>query len=312
MRLHILRHLLTKPATISQLGTLLNRHPAQIKYHLSLLEKNGLVELAYTRTVKNYKEKYYKARSNAVFLNMSILPWPSEKGQIVILGGDGPGLDLLVDHVNRSVGDTIFYLIPSGSLDSLIYLRENYCQVAGCHLFDMESGDFNISYIRHLFAFKDMVVVTFGHREQGLLLPRGNPNKVTSIKDVVQKRLTFVNRPLGSGTRLRLDLLLSEEKILPGDLIGYEDEVETHNEVGERILSGKADVGLGIAATAKSMNMDFKYLFTERYDLVMSKKKYQSPYMQLFINELQSPVILQRIEELGGYNLEQAGIVTEI
>jgi molybdate-binding protein len=311
-RVSILRKLLLTPSTITQLGKALGSHPARIKYHINQLEKVGLVELAFKKTIKNYQEKYYRTTSKAVFLNRAIFPWPSEKGQVVILGGDGPALDLLVSQVNSSIGTDVFLSIPAGSLDSLIYLRENYCQIAGCHLLDFKTGDFNISFIRHIFAFKDMVVITFGNRDQGLMLPKGNPNNISNLSEVVQKKLRFVNRPLGAGTRLRLDQLLSEAAINPQNLIGYDVEVQTHNEVGEYILQGKADVGLGLASVARQMDLDFKFIFTERYDLVMSLQTFHAPLISELLHTLKSKKTRAQIEKLGGYDLTNAGNVTYI
>jgi putative molybdopterin biosynthesis protein len=311
-RVNILRRLISQPATISQLGEFLGKHPAQIKYHIVQLEKVGLVEFAYSKTIKNYTEKYYRAASNAFFLNRAILPWPSEKGQIVILGGDGPALEMLVREVNSSIGSNVFCSIPAGSLDSLIYLRENYCQIAGCHLFDFESGDFNTSYIRHIFAFKNMVMVTFGHRDQGFVFRKGDLEDITSFSDIIERDLSFVNRELGTGTRLRVDKFLSEAKILPGSLRGYDTEVQTYSEIGEYVFDKKADVGLGIGSIAKQLNLGFHYLFTERYDLVMSEETYQSDYISTLINTLRSENTHSQIEALGGYDMTHAGEVIKL
>jgi len=311
-RIAIMRQLLSRPATISQIGVSLEKHPAQIKYHITQLEKIGLVELAYEKTIRNYTEKYYRSTSNAVFLNRAIFPEPSEKGQIVILGGDGPALELLVETVNNSIGADVFCHISTGSLDSLIYLRENYCQIAGSHLFDYESGDFNVSYIRHLFALKNMSIVTFGHRNQGLIFRNDETRKVTCLADVVNNRMTFVNREMGTATRLRLERLLKEETISPAELKGYENEVQNYSEIGEYILNKKADVGLGMESIARSLGLGFHFLFTERYDLIMSEDTLEIPYVKQFIDTLQSPEIRRRIEDLGGYDMTHAGDIIHI
>ena len=290
----------------------LSRPPAQIKYHITQLEKIGLVELAYEKTIRNYTEKYYRSTSNAVFLNRAIFPEPSEKGQIVILGGDGPALELLVETVNNSIGADVFCHISTGSLDSLIYLRENYCQITGSHLFDYESGDFNVSYIRHLFALKNMSIVTFGHRNQGLIFRNDETRKVTCLADVVKNGMTFVNREMGTATRLRLERLLKEETISPAELKGYENEVQNYSEIGEYILNKKADVGLGMESIARSLGLGFHFLFTERYDLIMSEDTLEIPYVKQFIDTLQSPEIRRRIEDLGGYDMTHAGDIIHI
>ncbi|NMB54355.1 MAG: helix-turn-helix domain-containing protein [Leptolinea sp.] len=308
-RVEIMRRLIQKPATISQLGQILGHHPAQIRYHISQLEKIGLVELVFVRKNKNYKEKYYQATTNSVFLNKAIFPWPSDKGQIVILGGDGPALNLLIDRTNESIGSHVFMTIPTGSLDSLIYLREGYCQIAGCHLLDLETGDFNISYIRHLFSIKNITVVTVAYRDLGLMYAEGNPHNISSVSDAVKKKLKFVNRKLGSGTRLRFDGILSDSRIESKEVIGYDLEAQTHNEVGEYIQKGMVDVGLGIASVARQMHLGFHYLFSERYDLVMSTETYQSDFVQILVENLKSKKTREEIKNLGGYDLSHGGQV---
>jgi putative molybdopterin biosynthesis protein len=306
-RIAIMRQILSKPATISQIGASLGKHPAQIKYHITQLEKIGLVEPAFEKTTRNYTEKYYRSTSNAVFLNKAIFPEPSEKGQIVILGGDGPALELLVASVNKSIGADVFCHIPAGSLDSLIYLRENYCQIAGCHLFDYESGDFNVSYIRHLFALKNMSIVTFGHRNQGLIFRKEADDKITCLRDVVDNKFTFVNREMGTATRLRLEKLLMEEKVSAKELKGYENEVQTYSEIGENISNGHADVGLGMESIARQMDLGFHFLFKERYDLIMPTDTSELPYVKILIDTLRSAEFCNQIELMGGYDMSHAG-----
>jgi putative molybdopterin biosynthesis protein len=311
-RISIMRQLLLKPATISQLGASLEKHPAQVKYHITQLEKIGLVELAYVKTIRNYTEKYYRSKSNAVFLNRAIFPEPSYKGQIVILGGDGPALEFLITTINTLIGADVFCHIPAGSLDSLIYLRENYCQIAGCHLLDYESGDFNVTYIRHLFSLKDMSMVTFGHRNQGLIYRNHEETKITCLSDVVKNNLTFVNREMGTATRLRLDKMLKEENISPVNLKGYANEVQNYSEIGEYIQNKKADVGLGMESIAKQMGLGFHFLFKERYDLVMAEDTSELPYVKLLIDTLQSPDVCHEIESLGGYDMSHAGEIIKL
>jgi putative molybdopterin biosynthesis protein len=154
-----------------------------------------------------------------------------------------------------------------------------------------------------------MVVVTFGHRDQGLIVKKSNPLNISGIADVAQKHLTFVNRQLGSGTRLRLDQLLSENTINPSSLIGYDTEVQTHAAVGEYVLQGKADVGLGLLSIAQQKGLDFLFLFTERYDLVMSKNTFNSAHVSILIEILKSQNFRNQIEKLGGYDLTHAGEV---
>jgi putative molybdopterin biosynthesis protein len=306
-RQKILRHLLTEKATISQMGLLFGRHPAQIRYHIIQLEKVGLVELFSTQKTKNYQEKYYRAKASAFFLSMAVFPNKSEQGQFVLLGSDDSALNLLVELANKSINSQVFFNFPVGSLDGLIYLREGFCQISGTHLYDENSGDFNLPFVRLLFSNQKMAIITIAHREQGILVGKGNPYKISSINDIIRNKLRYINRQNGAGTRMRLDQLLRKEGFDPSDLIGYVDEVLTHEQVGEYVAQGKADVGLAIESVAHKYNLDFVPLFKERYDLVMTNITYQTNLIKTLIETLHSTKFKDVVKKIGGYDLEHSG-----
>ena len=158
--------------------------------------------------------------------------------------------------------------LPVGSLDGLVNLRQGLCHLAGAHLLD-ETGDYNTSYVHHLFPDRPVKMVTLAYRTQGLLLAEGNPKGIHSITDLTRKNVTFINRNPGSGTRLWLDREIHRLGLTPNLIRGYMDFVHTHSESADAVQSGKADAALGIQAAAHQHGLDFIPLFEERYDLVI-------------------------------------------
>ncbi len=308
----ILRLLISRPATLSQLGEQLQKHPAQIRHHLKIMENFGMVELETVKTTKNYTEKFYRATAKAFFVNLAFFPAPGAAGQIVVLGSDDLALNLLRDFVNQQDNTPDLIILPVGSLDGLIFLRENYCQISGSHLYDFESGVYNIHYVQNLFSDRKMVLVTLSHRELGMLIKKGNPKNIHSLEDLTRKGIRFINRNRGAGTRFWLDQNLRQRNIDAADIEGYERMVHTHQAVAEAIRSEQADVGIGMYSIARLNDLDFIPLVEERYDLVMPADFYHSSIFQPILQIICSTEFKQQVSALGGYRVTDTGQVIEI
>jgi len=301
-RLGILRSLMLAPATLTHLGHALDMHPARVRYHLKLLEGEGLVALSHSRKVGNYTEKYYQATSLAFRVNMSILPQGAGEDLILASGSHDVALDLLAHTLRQDHKTPAMYTLPVGSLDGLIALRQGLCQVTGCHLFDPLGGEYNTSYVRHLFPGQAMRVVTLAHRQQGLLTIPGNPLGIEKIEDLLRDDITLINRKAGSGTRLWLDQQLDSLGLDADNIIGYEHEVNTHAHVAEAVKNGRADTGLAVRAAAHKYELDFIPLFEERFDLVMTEEAYRGELLAPIFDHLQAAQFRTAIEGLGGYD----------
>jgi putative molybdopterin biosynthesis protein len=195
----------------------------------------------------------------------------------------------------------------AGSLDSLIGVRQGLADMAGCHLLDVDTGQYNIPYARHLFPDRDVVVVTLAHREQGLIVAPGNPLTLHGVSDIAERRARFVNRNRGSGTRLWLEHALSESGVCPDELIGYDDVVETHTEAASRVASCEADAAVGIAAAAESYGLGFVPLFRERYDLVIPEDVYRTEQVERLVDRLHTRVFRRMVAGLSGYDPTSMG-----
>lgn len=307
-RLAILRLLMKEPATLTQLGKKLNEHPAHIRHHLKVLENAGFVELVEEKVVRGFVEKFYSAAAQAFILQEIILPAYPDAETIVLMGSHDLALEMLADEVfNKSSQHVKMIVLPVGSLDGLIALRQGLAQIASCHLLDTDSGEFNTPFIRHLLPDRDIVLVTLAHRQQGLIVKQGNPLAIENLKDLPKRDAVFINRNPGSGTRLWLDQQLDALGIAPQGIRGYENEVRTHIETAQIIAAGGADAGVGLQAAALKYGLDFVPLFKERFDLVMEAAFFTSPAMLPVMNILGSNGFHRKIEELGGYESRRTG-----
>jgi len=305
-RVAILRSLMARSATISQLGRQMGMHPAKIRYHLKQLEGAGLVEFESSRETYGFVEKYYRATAQAFLINHVLLPEAGKQGTVFALGSHDPALELLSRHLEGPHTPNLIS-IPVGSLDGLIALRQGFCQLTACHLYDPDSGEYNISYVRHLFPGQEMQIITLAHREQGLLVAPGNPLGVRGLDDLTRGDLTFINRKAGSGTRLWLDYQLKQRGIDSAQIQGYTTEASTHREVAEAVLQGRADLGLAVYAAARAAGLDFLPLLEERFDLVIPQPLYDNPLLAPALETISDLKFRREVTALGGYDTAHAG-----
>jgi putative molybdopterin biosynthesis protein len=311
-RLRLLRLLMRGPATLTQLGAVVGHHPAWVRHHILSLEQAGLVELVETRPTKGYVEKFYCASARAYAVDFMVLPAEGDRGLLVILGSDDQALDLLAHRLREDEAGPDVITMVMGSLEGLIALRHGVGHVAGSHLFDAETGDFNTSYARALFPGRDLVLITLAHREQGLIVPAGNPRGLEDLAGAVSAGARLVNRNRGSGTRVWLDRLLSVGSVDPVRVVGYENEVMTHDAAARAVAEGAADVALGIRPAANAHSLDFVPLVEERYDLVTPREHYESDLLVPLLGLLNDDAFKQEIDDLGGYVTRETGVVTAL
>lgn len=308
-RLAVLQYLMAGPETLSSLGKKMKMHPAQVRYHLKLLESAGLVELVDTRVMRGFVEKYYRARAHAFALNQIILPMADKKvdATIAILGSHDLALELLSRRVQERVKKINIMAVPVGSLDGLLALRQGNAQLAGCHLLDAATGEYNLPYVRHLFPDRAMTMLTLAYREQGFIVSPGNPSQIHAIEDLVREDINIINRNRGSGTRLWLDLQFRRLGMEPGNVSGYKLEARTHTRVAEAVAAGQVDVGLGLEAAARRYGLDFVPLFHERYDLVVTQEQMEDQKLVPIFDILQSGDFRAEMDHLGGYETGHTG-----
>lgn len=306
-RLAILRALMAASGTLTQLGQAMDMHPARIRYHLMLLQEAGLVSLVRTQVVGNYTEKYYRATAIAFNVQVPILPQSVNRDVIIASGSHDLALELLAETLSQDDKTPAMYTLPVGSLDGLIALRQGLCQMAGCHLFDPLSGEYNLTYVQHLFPGQAMHVVALTKRQQGLCVAMGNPQGIKGLDDLARGDLRFINRRSGSGTRLWFDQQLTALSVSADVIQGYDWVVDTHLEIARAVAEGQADLGLAVLAASKQYGLDFIPLFEERYDLVIPEANYRSAGLAPLLDYLHSGEFRQAVEHLDGYDPHQSG-----
>jgi putative molybdopterin biosynthesis protein len=158
----------------------------------------------------------------------------------------------------------------------------------------------------------DVRLVNLVLRDQGLLVPKGNPRNIRGLEDLARGDLRFINRQGGSGTRILLDFRLEQLGIRPETINGYMDEEFTHMAVAVAVLSGTADVGLGIQAAARALDLDFIPVVTEQYDLVIPERFYPTEGLQVLLNTIGGDDFKRRVEALGGYSTEMTGRLIDL
>lgn len=305
-RLAILRHLMGTPATLTQLGGMFGRHPAWIRHHVLQLQAAGLIEPAPPPPDSAHGEKYYRATADLFRLDMFITK-SANTPSVVIAGSDDEALQLLATTAGPP-GMPGVVVLSLGSLEGLLTLRRGHCHAAGCHLYDAETGDFNVPYVRRLFPGTAVTLMTLYHREQGLIVAAGNPLGLGGIADVAARGARVVNRNVGSGTRVWFDRLVAEAGVDSASLAGYGDEpVNTHAEAAAVVAEGRADAAPGLRAAAVGAQLDFVPLFRERFDLAMYADEADGPVLGPLRAYLCSAHFGRRVEALGGYDLAECG-----
>ena len=210
-----------------------------------------------------------------------------------LLRGIDPGLTLSSSNV--------------GSLGGLMALRRGEAHLAGSHLLDEATGEYNVSFVKRYLEGQDMVIMRLVGRTQGLMVQSGNPLSITSLEDLFRDGVSFVNRQRGSGTRVLLDYKLRGLGSQPDRIAGYEREEYTHLAVAAAIAAGRADTGLGILSAARAMGLDFVPLLNERYDLVIPSHFYDRELLSPLISLIRSVEFKSEVEALGGYDTSSTG-----
>jgi putative molybdopterin biosynthesis protein len=231
---------------------------------------------------------------------------------IVIVGSHDNTLDVLADQLKATHGRISLSSSHVGSMGGLMAIKRGACHIAGSHLLDSEDGTYNISYIRKYLPGRSIKLVNLVHRDNGLIVRRGNPKAIRGIEDLTRPEVIFINRQGGSGTRILLDYRLKQLGIDPAAITGYGTEEFTHMSVAVAVLSGSADAGLGIYAAARALGLDFIPVVTEIYDLVIPAEHYATENIRVLLDIIVSTEFKRRVEALGGYNTRRTGETVDI
>ena len=224
---------------------------------------------------------------------------------IFCIGSHDLTLDLLAQflagHDRRLVSSNV------GSQGGLVALSRGEAHLAGSHLLDLETGEYNVTYLPQYLPGIPVRLVALVLREQGLLVQRGNPKNIKNLADISKSGIRFVNRQRGAGTRVLLDYQLNLNGISPESIRGYNLEEYTHLGVAAAVASGRADCGLGVAAAAQALDLDFLPLFQERYDLVIPKNYAQSVLLAPLFDIIAGKEFRAAVMSMPGYDVSVMG-----
>ncbi len=226
---------------------------------------------------------------------------------IFCIGSHDLALDLMAQYLAED--DRRLVSANVGSQGGLIALQRGEAHLAGSHLLDPKTGEYNISYIRRYIPGASIRVVALVGRQQGLLVKRGNPKHIESLRALIRPDVRFVNRQRGAGTRVLLDYHLKLEEIPSDRIVGYTQEEYTHLGVAAAVASGRADCGLGIAAAAQALDLDFIPLFQERYDLIVPNVYASSDLLAPLFGLIRGRAFREAVSKLPGYDVSVMGTI---
>jgi molybdate-binding protein/DNA-binding transcriptional regulator YhcF (GntR family) len=213
--------------------------------------------------------------------------------------------DLVVELLAKATSKKDGYRLTTsfrGSLGGLIALARGEADIAGSHLWDKESNQYNIPYVQRILPGERVALVTVAGRSFGLMLPKGNPQSITSLQDLTKSGVRWINRQPGSGTRVWLDTQLKQLDLNAEEIEVVNETKTTHNEIAEAIKNGQATAGLGIQAAASAFDLDFLPLALEKYQLVIPEMVWDTAACQYLLATLQKEPFKKSISSLGGYD----------
>lgn len=231
------------------------------------------------------------------------------EGALLAAGSNDPVLDMLHTHLRNAYPEFYIFSANTGSTEGMKALNKGYTDIAWSHLFDPQTGEYNIPFIPFYLADINPVVVNLFSRELGFIVASSNPLGIKTFADLAKEGVTFINRQSGAGTRIMLDYHLEKEGIPASAIHGYAKEVFTHFEVGLSVLSKEADVGIVTSVVAKLLGLDFVPITRENFDMIVDKSIYFEKGIQAFLEVLNSGGFKNRVAGLGNYDFNKSGRV---
>ena len=231
-------------------------------------------------------------------------PLEEIKKKLVIIGSHDVVIDILGDSMPVSSAHV-------GSMGGILALKANSAHIAPIHLLDKDTGEYNVPFVKKFFD-EDMALIKGLGRTQGILVPKGNKNNITSVAQLKGGKFSFANRQNGAGTRLLFDYQLEKNGVDKNEVVGYDKEYTTHLAVASAVLNGVADCGMAVLSAANIMGLDFIPVGEESYDFLVKADMLDDPRIKQFISILQSKEFKEKVEKIGGYTFNEIGKVTII
>jgi putative molybdopterin biosynthesis protein len=231
---------------------------------------------------------------------------PESLSKRLFIAGCDPAIGLLARTAERFSGVEII-AIPASSKRALEWLRKGLVHIAGSHLEDPDSGEFNLPYLRRLMPREDLAVVTFARWEEGFLVARGNPLGIRHASDLIKPKVRLINREAGSGSRALLDSILRKSGIPRNKIRGFDQVAAGHLEAAQTVWRGAADCCLATPSAARAFDLEFVPLHGERFDLTVRRELLDLPAVRAVLDALQRSALRRKLESLAGYDTSETG-----
>ncbi|MEH1852886.1 MAG: substrate-binding domain-containing protein [Nostoc sp.] len=227
----------------------------------------------------------------------------------VVIAGCAPVISLWARATERWHPQLRVQYNFANSMAALHSLCRGEAHIAGMHLYDPETGEYNTPFVRDVLAGREAVLITLGVWEEGLLLKSGNPMGIRTVSDLVAGGATIVNREIGSGSRMLLEQTLQKEQIPFDTVQGFDNVLKSHQDVAQAVVRGVADAGMSTASVATAFGLGFIPLHQSRYDLVILKEYLEEAPVQQLLSTLGHRLVHSQFEILGGYDISKIGEV---
>lgn len=231
-----------------------------------------------------------------------------DRSKDIIIAGQDQILDILSEYIKENIADVRVLRNQVGSYSNLYDLYNDRISLCSSHLWDGDKNEYNYEYVRRLLPGIPCVIINLAYRMQGFYVAKGNPYNISSWEDLINKKVSIINREKGSGTRILLDEKLRANNISSSNIKGYNIERNSHLSVASSIARGEGDVGIGIEKIALQVKgIDFIPMQEERYDIVIKKSDLASPIYKAIVDIIKSKEFKDEIDGLSGYDIRDIG-----
>ncbi|PYG90214.1 putative molybdopterin biosynthesis protein [Ruminiclostridium sufflavum DSM 19573] len=255
----------------------------------------------------------YKSRNKGIRKDKAISAAYNDsliQGSNFVICGQDILLDILSRHLQINSKGVQALRSYVGSYNGLYALYNGDAQMATAHLWDGDTGEYNVPFVRRMLPGVSAVIINLACRLQGFYVAGGNPKEISGWEDLKRKDIVIINREKGSGTRVLLDEHLRRLGIQPDSIKGYNRESTSHLAIASTVARGGADMGIGNEKSGLQVKgIDFIPLQTERYDLVIKKEDVGKAPFQAAIEAIRSNEFRMELEGIGGYDLTGLGKV---
>ena len=252
-------------------------------------------------------EQYIKQMKTGKIQGTPVKSEDSRGLDTCIISGQELTLDMLAKRIENRLPSSNILRAYQGSLTSLIKMYQGEGSIVSLHLFDGETGTYNVPYVKRILVGQPCTMINLLARNVGFYVQKGNPKNIKTWADLSQSSIRFVNREKGSGIRVLVDEQLRIQKLNKERISGYEWEESNHLGVATQVANGKADVGVGSEKFSQIVNVDFIPIMKEQYDLVILKNKENEELIEVVKDILQSEEFHNELNAIGGYDITKTG-----